>query len=171
MVGVEEYALKHGLLHPAAVKFLQPYFEIDLGLVKVNAKWGRTSALGTGVWVLAATIVAQRGKLNAEFEQWQVDLPDGRIGHNSNRAVDLSTVHGMRILAHECYHVGQWLSRPWWSSVSTWFGDVFRSLWHAHRLWSHEHSKWEQEAIAFEKSIAPEISKREHELQVFETLR
>lgn len=170
-LSVEDYALEHGRLHPQAVAFLTQYFDIDLGLVKVNAKHGKTSALGTAVWVLADTIMAERGKLNAKFEQWPVELSDGRTGYNSNRAIDLATVHGMLILAHECYHVKQWLTRPWWSSVFTWFGDMFRSLWFKRRLWSHGYSKWEFEAIEFQRSIARDISLRRAELEIFEALR
>lgn len=171
MLGVEAYACEHGRLHPQARAFLQKYFEISLNRVKVNAKHGKTSALGTAVWVLTDTIMAQRGLFNAEFKQWTVNLPDGRTGINSNRAIDLTTVHGMKILAHECYHVQQWLTRPWWSSVFTWFGDVFRSLRYERRFWSHAQSKWEIEAIAFQNDIARDISSRKAELEIFESLR
>lgn len=157
-LGVEEYALRHGRLHAQARAFLQQYFDIGLYRVKVNAKYGKTSALGTSVWVLAGTIMAQRGRLNAEF---------GSV----SQAIDLATVRGMKVLAHECFHVQQWLTRPWWRMTALFVGDVFRSLWGARRLWSHAHSKLEQEAIAFVRSITPDLYKRDSNLKIFESLR
>lgn len=169
---IEQYALERGRLHPEIIKFLAPYFGLDLKRVKVNAKLGKTSALGTSVWVLADVIMAQRGKLNHEFKQWveRTDA-DGTIWHKSNGAIDLATVAGMLTLAHECYHVKQWLTRPWWSSISTWIGDLFRSLWYERRIWSHKQSKWEREAIDFQNSIARDITLRQAELEIFKQLR
>lgn len=169
---IEQYALEHGRLHPKAIQFLAPYFDIDLERVKVNAKLGKTSALGTSVWVLADVIMVQRGKFNQEFEQWvERTDEDGTIWHNSNRAIDLSTVHGMLTLAHECYHVQQWLTRPWWSSLTTWIADLFRSLWYERRIWSHTQSQWERQAIDFQHRIAPDITRRQSDLEIFKSMR
>lgn len=166
---VEQYAVRYGRLHPKAIEFLSQYFErFDLGRVKVSVKPGVTSAKDTSVWVLASTIIAQRGKFNAKFEQWSRTDENGVIWHDSNRALDLATIMGMRILAHECYHVQQWLTRPWWSIWAVaWaaLGSITGRSWHS--------SKWEKQAIEFEHSISNDIALRYDagELEVFETLR
>ena len=165
---VEEYAKKKGRLHPAILAFLTPYFEgFDLHRVKVRITPGNTSALGTSVWVLADRIMVQRGKFNQEFRQWvsRTDA-DGTIWHKSNGAVDLATVPGMVILAHECFHVQKWLTRPWWSIwavMRSLVGKLTGRSWHSF--------EWERQAIDFQNSVVKDIQRREESLKVFATLR
>ncbi len=159
-LGIEEYAKRYGRLHPHIIVFLQPYFDIHLDRVRVNVKHGPTSIIGGHAWVMRDLIVVQKGKLNAEY-----------IPGTGNTALDLSTRFGMRTMAHECFHVQQWLTRPWWKSISIKITDFFRSMWYAHRTWSHKHSKIEQAAMAFERAIDPAIRGRLDELKIFESLR
>ncbi len=165
---IEEYAKIRGLLHPAITAFLAPYFEgFDLHRVKVRITAGNTSALGTSVWVLADRIMVQRGKFNKEFKQWvsRTDL-DGTIWHKSNGAIDLATVPGMVILAHECFHVQKWLTRPWWSIwavLQSLVGKVTGRSWHS--------STWEKQAIDFQHSIVKDIQRRKESLKLFADLR
>lgn len=166
---VEEFAKTHGRLHPEVIIFLNVYFEplgFDLGRVKVNVKFGPTSASGSGVWALASTVVVQKGKFNAEFKQWQVEKGDGKLWWKNNRAIDLATPAGMRVLAHECYHVMKWQTRRWWSIgavMRAMLGKITGRPWHS--------SEWERKAIAFERGIANSIARRTAELKIFEGLR
>lgn len=166
---VEEYAKTHGRLHPEIVAFLRGYFVgrgFNLQRVKVNVKLGATSASGSGIWALGSTVVVRKGKFNAEFKQWTVNGGDGKLWWANNRAIDLATPAGMRVLAHECFHVMKWQTRRWWS-----IGAVARAIlgkltgrpWHS--------SQWEQQAIDFERGIANSIVRRAEQLKVFEGLR
>ncbi len=166
---VEEFAKTHGRLHPKVSEFLSQYFDplrFHLRRVKVNVKFGSSSASGSGIWALGSTVVVRKGKFNAEFKQWTVEKGDGKLWWQNNRAIDLSTPAGMRVLAHECFHVMKWQTRRWWS-----FWAVARAMvakvtgraWHS--------SEWEQQAIEFEQSIANSIVRRAEQLKIFEGLR
>lgn len=173
---IEEHALVNGRLHPKVREFLQPYFpDIDLYDVRVNAKLGRTSALGTSIWVFGKTIYVMRGKFNAKHEAWTTTGPKGQTFYYNNSAIDLATTTGMRILAHEVYHCQSWLTRPWWASVGEWVGDFFRSVWGTRFRsgWSHDHSHLEQAAIQAVDNgpIGRAINDRATELKAFEALR
>lgn len=161
-LSVEEYARRRGRLHPDAVAFLQQYFDeenhLNLHRVRVNVKHDRTAFLNVSAWVMRDLIIVRRGRLNANA----MAVP---------QAIDLATVSGMRVLAHECYHVRQWLTRPWWKMVAIFVADVARSLYRTRRLWSHADSKLEQEAIEFVKSITPDMCSRTAELKIFKVLR
>lgn len=166
---VEEYAKNTGRLHPEIIKFLSQYFDplgFDLGNVKVNVKYGSTSASGSGIWVLGSTVVVRKGKFNAEFKQWEVDKGDGKLWWSNNRAIDLSLPAGIRVLAHECFHVMKWQTRRWWSFwavARATLGKITGRPWHS--------SEWERQAIEFERGIANSIVRRVEELKVFEGLR
>ncbi len=166
---VEEYANTYGRLHPTIIEFLKEYFvrfEYDLERVLVNVKLGTTSASGSAIWVLASTVLVQKGSLNAELKQWTVDKGDGKLWWKNNRAIDLATPGGMRVLAHECYHVMKWQTRRWWSIwavARAMLAKVTGRAWHS--------SEWEQQAIDFEKSIANSIVRRADSLKVFEGIR
>lgn len=171
---VEEYAKTHGRLHPEIVEFLTGYFVFgppssllfDLRRVKVSVQFGSSSISGSGIWALASTVVVQKGKFNAEFKQWNVEKGDGKLWWQNNRAIDLETPAGMRVLAHECFHVMKWQTRRWWSFWAVgraMLGKITGRPWHS--------SEWERQAIDFEKGIANSIVRRTEELKVFEGLR
>ncbi len=166
---VEDYANTYGRLHPKVIKFLQGYFDsftYDLGNVRVNVNFGATSASGSAIWVLASTVVVRKGKLNAEFKQWQVDKGDGKLWWKNNRAIDLATPGGMRVLAHECYHVMKWQTRRWWTIwavARAMLGKVTGRSWHS--------SNWEAQAVLFERAIANSIVRRVEGLKIFKELR
>ena len=84
MLGVESWALEFSTLHPRVRVFLNPYFMIDLSTVRI-----RPTRLRGSIYALGGTVLFRRGTLNAEY------YPP------LNRGVDLATVGGMRIMAHE----------------------------------------------------------------------
>ncbi len=167
----EAYAKRYNKMHPRLTEFLQPYFKIELQRVRILVTPIQTSALDTSMWVLGNTVMMLRGKFNYEFKQWRVDKGDGKNYYDSNRAVDLSTSHGMLNMMHECYHVQQWLTRPWWMSLWTWVTDMFRSYENEKRVWAHKYSKWEQEAIEFVGRHANDVGGRETERAAFALFR
>lgn len=171
-LSVQQYALKHHRLHPEVVSFLQPLFpDIDLETIRIVGFNRNTSALGTSVWVAADKIIFRIGKLNAEYIQEEIILPDGKRAYRGNAAIDLSTVGGMTVLCHEIRHCVQWRNTPFFKYIWGYLMGLFRS-WRAGRFYSHAHVPSEIDAIDFERNVArPWVSERADGLRVFEELR
>lgn len=149
ILSVESWALEFGTLHPRVRVFLKPYFGMNLQTVRI-----RPTRLRGSIYALGGTILFRRGTLNAEY-----DPP-------VNRGVDLATVGGMRIMAHELFHIQQWRRgrlRFLWSWLGGLFGYLRGNQWHD--------STMEREAVAFSKDIAIDIRNRVPELLVFKELR
>ncbi len=174
--GIEAYALKHNRLHPRLVNFLQPLFDsqdldLDLSTVRMIVYPKITSTLNTKVWVMGDKIVWHKGSLNAEYAIWYPypAFPDWAI---SNKAIDLTTVRGMRVLCHELFHVVQWRRLGFFRAIGLYLYGIMKSLWNEGNWYSHRQVPLEREAGAFQMGPANDYiqSRREH-LKDFEELR
>ena len=159
LVSVERFAQVHGRLHPTVVEFLQPYFDIDLRVVKVDPYASGWSYKGVTIWVSTDTIKVAPGRLNAG--------PYGLSGATSN--IDLARPHTMAIMAHEALHVQQWIRHPLRHAVQ-WMAGVINSWLHG-SLYNHRLIAPEVEAIKFQREVRKDCEKRILELQVFQKLR
>ena len=173
LFSVEQYALDHNRLHPEIVNYLQPLFgdDIELDTIRITGFARNTSALGTSVWVAGDRIVFRIGTLNAKHRQWEVRRQDGSRAYESNAALDLSTVAGMSVLAHEIRHCWQCRTRPFFGWAWNYMVGLWRS-WRAGRFYSHKHVPSEIDAVDFQENVAlPWLAERRDGLRVFEELR
>lgn len=154
---IEAHAKRYGNLHPAIREALQGYFKIRLDTVEVKLV---TFAPISTIWTLADVVVAKYGTLNFELIREEHEK-DGKRWTTTNRTVDLSTISGVRILAHELKHCEQWRLTPRWKYLLWYLPSLFKSYW-TEKRYAHKFFRWEQEAIAFDKTI--EISEMDKAL-------
>lgn len=152
----EEFAIRHRVLHPTIRRVFQPYFKIELNTVQVRVVL--TIPYKLTIFALADVIVVREGALNGEFKQ-ESFRRDGKLWHRSNGAVDLSTDHGCQLLAHELKHCEQWRYTPRWKYWLWYLPGVVKS-WVNGQRYAHRFIRWEQEAIAFQKTI--KLTSEEH---------
>lgn len=74
----------------------------------------------------------------------------GRVHGNT---LDVRTAEGAATLAHEVYHVSQYLGRGWLWMLWAYLSTVWKSMTQTRLWWDHAQSDMEQEAIRFELQV------------------
>lgn len=158
----EEYADAFGTLHRDIRLIIGRYiyispFSVKVKILPYNHPVFSMSGMQQGqvpIFVIFRTIYIARGVLND---------PGVHYGYSLN----LRTPHGFALLAHEVYHVYQYLRDGPKSTVKEYFTTMFLSWQKARILWDHTISKFEQEAIAFEKKVFADLERYPEILETF----
>jgi hypothetical protein len=147
-VGVEEYARRHGKIHPVLAEKLARFFaplgwDVNRCKVRISdvdlGRFALRRGGATAVYVKGDVITAINGCLNSREPV-------------RNNSWDLARAGGFSTFAHECFHCYQWQTRGWtWPMKIAWQSMVYWLKGDLHK------APFELEAIAFQKQVSDAI--------------
>ena len=151
----EEWARVHGTLPPRCMAVLRAWFPrevLDAVRVLVQPRWlsAWTRCMGMpAVTVYGMTLVCVPGVLDA----------DGRV---RGRLWSWTQPRGVALWAHEIKHVEQWRVDPKAFAAAAASG-IIKSLLRG-KIYDHSVIAYEQDAIAFERTVLSALLAQEHVL-------